>query len=121
VEASLGTNGAGDAFDGQFAALTGFKPFCWRQRLFRRFAAVDVPAAFDLPTDLGKTSVMAIWLIARAHRTKLPRPLVYVVDRRAVVDQATDALRKNSGAHGYDGGDLKKRATRRQREDYWNG
>jgi CRISPR-associated endonuclease/helicase Cas3 len=94
----LGTNGAGDAFDGQFAALTGFKPFCWQQRLFRRFAAVDVPAAFDLPTGLGKTSVMAIWLIARAHRAKLPRPLVYVVDRRAVVDQASDALQEFGGA-----------------------
>ena len=34
-------------------------------------------------------TVMAIWLIARAHAARLPRRLVYVVDRRAVVDQAT--------------------------------
>jgi CRISPR-associated endonuclease/helicase Cas3 len=47
-----------------------------------------------LPTGLGKTSVMAIWLIARAHGAKLPRRLVYVVDRRAVVDQATDEAEK---------------------------
>jgi CRISPR-associated endonuclease/helicase Cas3 len=33
---------------------------------------------------------MAIWLVARACGAKLPRRLVYVVDRRAVVDQATE-------------------------------
>jgi len=33
---------------------------------------------------------MAIWLIARALNTSLPRRLIYVVDRRTVVDQATD-------------------------------
>lgn len=34
--------------------------------------------------------MIAIWLIARAFAAKLPRRLVYVVDRRAVVDQATE-------------------------------
>jgi CRISPR-associated endonuclease/helicase Cas3 len=33
---------------------------------------------------------MAIWLVARASGAPLPRRLVYVVDRRAVVDQATE-------------------------------
>ncbi len=42
-----------------------------------------------MPTGLGKTAVMAIWLIARAAGARVPRRLVYVVDRRAVVDQAT--------------------------------
>ena len=44
----------------------------------------------DIPTGLGKTSVMTIWLLARLENPNLPRRLVYVVDRRAVVDQATD-------------------------------
>jgi CRISPR-associated endonuclease/helicase Cas3 len=34
--------------------------------------------------------VMAIWLIARAMNTLMPQRLIYVVDRRTVVDQATD-------------------------------
>ena len=52
----------------------------------------------DVPTGLGKTSVMALWLIALAEGAELPRRLVYVVDRRAVVDQATrfaEQLRRN--------------------------
>ena len=53
-----------------------------------------IPAALDLPTGLGKTSVMTIWVIARAYGARLPRRLVYVVDRRAVVDQATDEAEK---------------------------
>src|ERR1051325_4878550 len=78
-----------DAFGDHFAALLGLEPFRWQRRLFQRLVEGHLPAALDLPTGLGKTSVMAIWLIARAHGAKLPRRLLYVVDRRAVVDQAT--------------------------------
>src|SRR5580704_15128909 len=88
----------GQMFDRQFVALSGFKPLSWQRRLFERLVKGDLPSALDLPTGLGKTSVMSIWLIARAHGARLPRRLVYVVDRRAVVDQATDEaekLRKN--------------------------
>ena len=49
----------------------------------------DLPTALDIPTGLGKTSVMAIWLAACLVGAKLPRRLVYIVDRRVVVDQAT--------------------------------
>ncbi|MGJ5180700.1 type I-G CRISPR-associated helicase/endonuclease Cas3g [Bradyrhizobium oligotrophicum] len=83
-------------FNSAFATLQGSSraPFPWQQRLFGELAAGRIPSALDLPTGLGKTSVIAIWLIARAladaaSRRKLPRRLVYVVDRRAVVDQAT--------------------------------
>src|SRR5262249_25246354 len=62
--------------------------------LVERLGKGDLPVAVDLPTGLGKTSVMTIWLIARAHGARLPRRLVYVVDRRAVVDQATDEAEK---------------------------
>ena len=46
---------------------------------------------------------MAIWLIARAHGADLPRRLVYVVDRRAVVNQATEEAEKLRNA--LEGGD----------------
>ena len=87
-----------------FAALTAendaarHKPFRWQMRLLSRFVDGDLPAAVDVPTGLGKTSVMALWLLALAAGADLPRRLVYVVDRRAVVDQATrfaERLRRN--------------------------
>lgn len=67
----------------------GYPPFRWQKRLLKRLVDEDIPQAVDVPTGLGKTSVMALWLIALAEGAKLPRRLVYVVDRRAVVDQAT--------------------------------
>jgi CRISPR-associated endonuclease/helicase Cas3 len=60
-------NWVADTFDDQFAALAGPKPFRWQRRLFERLVGGHVPSVLDLPTGLGKTSVMAIWLVARAH------------------------------------------------------
>jgi CRISPR-associated endonuclease/helicase Cas3 len=83
-------------FDSAFEALTGHSPMSWQRRLFEEhFATFDrenytLPPALDIPTGLGKTSVMAIWYIARKTGAPVPRRLVYVVDRRAVVDQATE-------------------------------
>ncbi|MFM1991026.1 MAG: hypothetical protein RJA99_3983 [Pseudomonadota bacterium] len=65
-------------------------PFPWQRRLLSRLVEGRIPRALDLPTGLGKTSVIALWLVARALRAPVPTRLVYVVDRRAVVDQATD-------------------------------
>ena len=77
-------------FRSQFSALTGAKePFPWQEDLFARFVRGEIPSCCDIPTGLGKTSVIPIWLFARALGAPVPRRLVYVVDRRAVVDQAT--------------------------------
>lgn len=77
-------------FDEQFHALTGFRPMRWQHRLHADYFAKGVlPSAVDIPTGLGKTAVIALWLIALQAGAKLPRRLIYVVDRRAVVDQAT--------------------------------
>jgi CRISPR-associated endonuclease/helicase Cas3 len=80
-----------------FKALTGFGPLRWQARLYEKWFSVgQVPAVCDLPTGLGKTSVIPIWLIALASQLScdqvhcLPRRLVYIVNRRTVVDQATD-------------------------------
>ena len=77
------------SFRQEFCAIQGNSPFPWQERLFQEFCDGALPRALDLPTGLGKTSVMAIWYLARKSKAPVPRRLVYVVDRRAVVDQAT--------------------------------
>jgi len=74
---------------GALGLKAGESPFPWQKDLLNRFLKAEIPRFLDVPTGLGKTSVMAIWLVARSLGAKLPRRLVYVVDRRAVVDQAT--------------------------------
>jgi CRISPR-associated endonuclease/helicase Cas3 len=83
-------------FASVFSALTGAAtPFPWQVDLFNRFAEGTVPACCDLPTGLGKTSVAAVWLIALAKfPSKIPRRLVYIVNRRTVVDQTTFEVEK---------------------------
>jgi CRISPR-associated endonuclease/helicase Cas3 len=82
-------------FETDFRMVTGFAPLSWQKRLYcQYFAEGKIPCAVDVPTGLGKTSIMALWLIARAHGGRLPRRLFYVVDRRAVVDQATEEAEK---------------------------
>jgi CRISPR-associated endonuclease/helicase Cas3 len=90
-------------FDSAFEALAENKPFPWQRALYERFAAGEFPDSCNLPTGLGKTSVVAIWLIALANGKPVPRRLVYVVNRRTVVDQTTDEVekyRKNLTAAG---------------------
>ena len=82
-------------FSTTFKALTGNPPFPWQWRLYQRFCAGDFPASCNLPTGLGKTSVIYIWLLALAAApTQVPRRLVYVVNRRTVVDQSTRETEK---------------------------
>lgn len=77
-------------FDAIFLSLTGNNPFPWQRALYERFVRGDYPSGCNLPTGLGKTAVIPIWLIALAQApNKVPRRLVYVVNRRTVVDQAT--------------------------------
>lgn len=80
------------AFNSAFRGLdaSGRPPLKWQARLYECFVRGNVPGACRLPTGLGKTSVIPIWLIALACGAKLPRRLVYIVNRRTVVDQATD-------------------------------
>ena len=81
-----------------FAALTGHhQPFRWQQHLYEKLSRGCCPPQINLPTGLGKTSLMQLWLLALAEqagrgdeKVQLPRRLVWVVDRRVVVDQATE-------------------------------
>lgn len=102
------------SFREAFLALTGFQPMRWQERLYDDYISKGLfPNALDVPTGLGKTSVMTIWLIARALANdevlrRIPRRLVYVVDRRAVVDQATEEAKKLLEALRDDAKDLRK-------------
>ncbi len=83
-------------FDDAFKCLTGNAPFPWQQSLYHdHFSRGNVPQTCSLPTGLGKTSIVAIWLLALAnHPDRVPRRLVYVVNRRTVVDQTTTEVEK---------------------------
>jgi len=50
----------------------------WQEEFFSdRFAKAGVPLGPDIPTGLRKTSVMAIWYLARKATAALPRRPVY--------------------------------------------
>ena len=97
--------GAAGSFNDAFKALcAGNAPFRWQRRLFDQLARGQVPPSCTLPTGLGKTSIIPIWLIALAQsaqannaRPRLPRRLAYIVNRRTVVDQATDDAKRLLG------------------------
>lgn len=83
-------------FAHQFEQLTGHPPFPWQRRLFDQLGQrpLNIPEACELPTGSGKTAVIACWLLALRSQPELPRRLVYVVNRRTVVDQTTDEVER---------------------------
>ncbi|MCH8046381.1 MAG: type I-U CRISPR-associated helicase/endonuclease Cas3 [Planctomycetes bacterium] len=92
-----------EEFASKFQQLTGFPPFHWQRRLWERFVetpATKWPTVVDIPTGLGKTHVITIWYCAwleverNGTSGNFPRRLVYVVNRRTVVDQSTDVVRQ---------------------------
>ena len=89
-----------ELFAKRFEALTGNAPFPWQECLFLWLLSDKVPPAdVSLPTGTGKTSIIAIWLLALAEKSSedsrqssIPRRLAWVVNRRVVVDQATNEV-----------------------------
>lgn len=74
-----------------FTEVTGREPFEWQADLADQLIGGSIPDAIDIPTGLGKTSVIHCWAYALAMSpatTPLPRRLCFVVDRRLVVDAA---------------------------------
>ena len=76
----------------RFHAVTGQEPYPWQRRLYRRFLKGEVPELVDIPTGLGKTTSVLLALLARLVNPDLPRRVVYIVDRRALVDQAAETI-----------------------------
>ena len=68
-------------------------PFPWQVEIYREFRRGFVrEEPLYLPTGTGKTSVALLYLLALLEGAPLPRRLVYVVDRRAIVDQTRDRI-----------------------------
>ena len=85
-------------FAAEFERLTDHLPFPWQGALFNRMvsgAPESWPGQVNVPTGLGKTHVVTVWYLAwrvaqaNGGRGWFPRRLVYVVNRRTVVDQTT--------------------------------
>ena len=82
-------------FRQSFQSLTANTPFAWQEALFQQLLQSDYPEQINIPTGCGKTALLHVWLLALAYSamsgTKLvvPRRLIWVVNNRVVVDQAT--------------------------------
>ncbi|MEW1550538.1 type I-G CRISPR-associated helicase/endonuclease Cas3g [Streptomyces tsukubensis] len=79
--------------------VRGHRPFPWQTAYLHEVADGGTWPDLDIPTGLGKTSIIDIWVFllawqhsAGAGRT-VPLRLFFVVDRRLVVDQAHDSAR----------------------------
>lgn len=93
-------------FERFIQAVHGHPPFPWQSRLVTRLLDGEGwPDLLDLPTGSGKTSVLdiAVFTLAASAdigRTHLPRRMVFVVDRRVIVDQTASHAGKLVAALG---------------------
>jgi hypothetical protein len=74
---TLGERGLTDAELALVAGLTDAHPlYGWQRRLLKGWLGGQKWDAIDVPTGLGKTTVITLWLIARAAGADLPGRLV---------------------------------------------
>ena len=85
-----------DDFIGFFRGVHGFAPYPWQVRLTRQVMDTGVwPDSVELPTGSGKTALLDIAVFALAARPDvMPRRVVFVINRRTVVDQAYEHVAK---------------------------
>ena len=79
-----------------FRDIHGHDPFPWQIRLTSHVIDQQAwPSVMDLPTGSGKTAVLDTALFALAARPDIfPRRVVFVIDRRIVVDQVYERAEK---------------------------
>ena len=71
-----------------FEEVHKVEPFPWQRRLMKRVLDRGWPDVIDIPTGAGKTAVLDIAVFAMAARPDIsPRRIVFVIDRRIVVNQ----------------------------------
>lgn len=88
-----------DRFAEFYQAAHGYEPFPWQARLAARIATGDIPTQIDVPTGLGKTSIIDLWVYALASQAqhnarRMPLRMAFVVDRRLIVDDAYETGRE---------------------------
>ena len=85
-----------DDFAAFFRDVHGEEPFPWQRRLAARVLESGAwPEVIDLPTGTGKTAVLDVAVFALAVRpADFPRRVVFVIDRRIVVDQVFERARR---------------------------
>lgn len=96
-EAVAGVEGEPPTFAEFYHAVHDREPFPWQRRLAASVVGDGWPRAIGVPTGLGKTATIdvAVWSLAAqaarppAERTA-PTRIWYVVDRRLLVDAASD-------------------------------
>ena len=79
-----------------FRDVHGCEPFPWQQRLTAQVLESGTwPKVIDLPTGTGKTAVLDTAIFALACRPEVsPRRIVFVIDRRIVVDQVCERAQR---------------------------
>lgn len=92
---------AGENFAAFFEAVHGDPPFPWQRELARRVVeSGSWPPLLDLPTGAGKTAAIDIAVFHLAceaglgRERRAPLRILFVIDRRIVVDEATSRGRR---------------------------
>ena len=85
-----------DDFPAFFRDVHGDEPFPWQTRLTEQvLGRGEWPDVIDLPTGAGKTAVLDTAVFALAARPEAsPRRVVFVIDRRIVVDQVVERAKR---------------------------
>ncbi|MEV5694273.1 type I-G CRISPR-associated helicase/endonuclease Cas3g [Micromonospora globbae] len=91
-------------------------PFPWQSALLRRVVDRGWPDGIDVPTGLGKTSVLDVAVFAAALGiSDARRRIFYVVDRRLIVDEAHEHARRIAAALDQPLGEATRAVARRLR------
>jgi CRISPR-associated endonuclease/helicase Cas3 len=83
-----------EEFSDFFKEVHGVPPFPWQRRLLDRVVEKRWPRALDIPTGAGKTAAIDVAVFhlaleaARGAERRSPVRILFVVDRRLIVDDA---------------------------------